>query len=398
MKIAIAPAGTLGDIRPCVALARGIMKKGHSVIMIVPENGIFICRQYNVPYYKINIDFDLIAEEGKGKRTKSQQISLMHAIIEKQFEEILPALKGCDMLIGASLQMAGLHLAEYLGIPYYHVYYSVRFLESSDFPPLRVSLLSKGYILNKLMWKAYKKLSDKMVAPAINKSRKKLGLNPILPSKLYNKNILIASDKALDPASMTIKAEYRQTGYWNFSEEENTDLSFLNSNKKGRRLVYFGFGSMPYRSADETISTLEKLAGLLDIVFVIPQKLIKEDQFVSNRIIPIGYIPHLQLFPKLDAIIHHGGAGTTHAAALCGIPQIIIPQMSDQFYWEYRAKLLQIAPDLGGITEIEYKTLKMGIEDVLYNNSYRSHANKLCLNRPEKSIDIALDYLGLIIS
>lgn len=395
MKIALAPAGTLGDIKPCVALARGIMSRNHSVIMIVPENGISICKQNNIPFHGINIDFERIAEEGKGKRTKSQQISLMHGIVDKQFEELLPALKDCDMLIGASLQMAGLHLAQYLGIPYYHVYFTVRFLESSDFPPFRLSLSSKGLLLNKLMWKAYKKLSDKMVASPINENRKKLGLEPVLPSELYNKNILIASDKVLDPSSSSIKAEFKQTGYWNLTEEENADLSFLYGCKKGRKLVYFGFGSMPYRSADETVATLEDLARTLDIAFVVSQKLIKDNQAVSDRIIPIGYIPHLQLFPIIDAAIHHGGAGTTHAAALCGIPQIIIPQMSDQFYWEYRAKLLQIAPDWDRGNKISFQSLKTAIEAVIHNPNYKNHAKSLCHNQPEKSIDAALDYLGL---
>jgi vancomycin aglycone glucosyltransferase len=48
------------------------------------------------------------------------------------------------------------------------------------------------------------------------------------------------------------------------------------------------------------------------------------------------------LFPRVAAVIHHGGAGTTTAAALAGTPQVIIPQRYDQPYWAARIQALGI--------------------------------------------------------
>ena len=42
------------------------------------------------------------------------------------------------------------------------------------------------------------------------------------------------------------------------------------------------------------------------------------------------------LFPRVAAVVHHGGAGTTAAAARAGVPQVITPMFSDQFYWATR--------------------------------------------------------------
>lgn len=48
------------------------------------------------------------------------------------------------------------------------------------------------------------------------------------------------------------------------------------------------------------------------------------------------------LFPRVAALVHHGGAGTTHAAARAGRPQVITPMFGDQPYWAARVLALGI--------------------------------------------------------
>lgn len=52
--------------------------------------------------------------------------------------------------------------------------------------------------------------------------------------------------------------------------------------------------------------------------------------------IPPGFtvvesMPLHLLLPTCDAIVHHGGAGTTLTAAACGVPQLLIPDGGDRF-------------------------------------------------------------------
>jgi vancomycin aglycone glucosyltransferase len=49
-----------------------------------------------------------------------------------------------------------------------------------------------------------------------------------------------------------------------------------------------------------------------------------------------------ELFTRVAAIVHHGGAGTTTIAALAGTPQVVVPQMYDQHYFARRIQELGI--------------------------------------------------------
>ena len=53
---------------------------------------------------------------------------------------------------------------------------------------------------------------------------------------------------------------------------------------------------------------------------------------------------HAALFPRVAAVVHHGGAGTTTIAARAGVPQLIVPHLLDQYYWAERVRALGLGP------------------------------------------------------
>jgi UDP:flavonoid glycosyltransferase YjiC (YdhE family) len=50
----------------------------------------------------------------------------------------------------------------------------------------------------------------------------------------------------------------------------------------------------------------------------------------------LDYAPHSWLFPRMSAVVHQGGAGTTAAGLLAGVPSVVVPVMSDQPFWARR--------------------------------------------------------------
>jgi vancomycin aglycone glucosyltransferase len=71
-----------------------------------------------------------------------------------------------------------------------------------------------------------------------------------------------------------------------------------------------------------------------------------------------------KLFPRVAAVIHHGGAGTTFAAARAGTPQLIVPQVADQFYWAERVAELGIGVAHNGSVPSS-SSLAAGLESAL---------------------------------
>ena len=65
---------------------------------------------------------------------------------------------------------------------------------------------------------------------------------------------------------------------------------------------------------------------------------------LPEGVIAAGTISHAQLFPRVAAVVHHGGAGTTAVAARSGVPQIIVPHIAAQLYWAERVNLLGLGP------------------------------------------------------
>jgi sterol 3beta-glucosyltransferase len=51
-------------------------------------------------------------------------------------------------------------------------------------------------------------------------------------------------------------------------------------------------------------------------------------------------VPHDWLFSRIDAALHHGGAGTTGASLRAGIPTLIKPWFGDQYFWASRVQKL----------------------------------------------------------
>ena len=64
----------------------------------------------------------------------------------------------------------------------------------------------------------------------------------------------------------------------------------------------------------------------------------------SKDVFFIRRYPHLKIFPHMAAVIHHGVAGTTAATAISGIPQIIVPHILDQYYWEHQVYQSYLGP------------------------------------------------------
>lgn len=76
-------------------------------------------------------------------------------------------------------------------------------------------------------------------------------------------------------------------------------------------------------------------AGLLPVVVIGAQPPAPDDKAALIAALPPGtrllnWVDFDHLLPRVRLAIHHGGMGTTHAAIVHGIPQIVVPHAADQ--------------------------------------------------------------------
>ncbi|SDX61761.1 L-noviosyl transferase [Amycolatopsis xylanica] len=116
--------------------------------------------------------------------------------------------------------------------------------------------------------------------------------------------------------------------------------------------------------------TLENLADLgFDPVLVADEKAVAAWEPLPSVAEHVGRMPLSEVLRASDAVIHHGGQGTSLTALAAGLPQLVLPQFADQF--ENAAAIvrsgagIRLRPE-----EISPETLAKGCLRLLENVSF----------------------------
>ena len=146
----------------------------------------------------------------------------------------------------------------------------------------------------------------------------------------------LAADATLAPAPSTPGMHVVQTGAWILPDSSALAPELEAFLDAGEPPVYLGFGSMP--AAEGTSRTLIDAARAAGRRVILSQGW-AELGLVDDApdCLAIGDVNQQALFPRVAAVVHHGGAGTTTAAARAGVAQVAVPMFGDQFYWGRRS-------------------------------------------------------------
>jgi sterol 3beta-glucosyltransferase len=149
--------------------------------------------------------------------------------------------------------------------------------------------------------------------------------------------------------------------------------------EKGAAPFYAGFGSMITRDPEalaDVVVEAARLAGERLILSpgwgrVVPRAALPADVLLLEE------CPHSWLFPRVQAAIHHGGAGTTAATLRCGIPSTVVAFFADQPAWGRTLEQLGVSPATHRLNSLSAEALAASIKALASEPRFRQRAQEL---------------------
>jgi len=402
VKICILTIGTRGDVQPYIALGLGLKAAGYEVTISTLDEFKPLVHQYNLLHDSLRGDFLKAAQSAFGQRG-GNPLRLIQQYIEMAKDTLADewvSAQKADVLIYNPAAIGGFHIAEKLNIPTFAAFPAPLYSPTRDFPSPFLPFRNLGP-LNKLSHKFFAKMGPAMYRSPINQLRKDvLDLPPakgenILRGKPITK--LYSYSEAVVPRPTDWDESSVVTGYWFLDTPANwqADPELIRFLQEGSTPVYIGFGSMFMgggKQKTEIALQALRLAGQRGILATGWGGLTADN--TSKDVFVLDSVPHDWLFPKVAAIIHHGGAGTTGAALRAGKPQIICPFVGDQFFWGHRVADLNVAPSPISQIKLTAERLANAIKYAITNTNLQQRASSAGETiRAENGIECAVKHI-----
>lgn len=350
MRVLLSTIGSRGDVQPLLALALQLTDLGQEARVCAPPDFRDWVEGFGIPFVPLGPEVTSTARPDSplmpAEPTAEQVRQMMEGTVATQFETIPTAAEGCDVIVaGNALNIAARSVAEHMEIRYVFVAYCPITLPSAHHAPPKV-----------LAWKPADATADNLTlwaedaerwtatwGPALNSHRASLGLTPVtdVRTHILTDRPWLAADPTLAPWPEPADPNVFQTGAWILPDRRPLSPELEAFLDAGEAPVYFGFGSIraPQDIGKTMIDSARALGRRAILLRGWAELSLVDD---GTDCLSIGDVNQQALFPRVAAVVGHGGAGTTTAATRAGAPQVVIPQHHDQFYFARRVEELGI--------------------------------------------------------
>lgn len=399
-QITILTMGSRGDVEPYVALGKGLHDAGHIVRIATHDNFKDLVIDRGMEHFSVEGNPQEMLEQEAGRRwlETGQRMNpftfvkrMMDAagpIIRGMLDDYVKACQGTDLILTSTLSaLAAVSLGEKLNVrvlPAYlqHVHNTRLYAALMSVPKPKL-----GGLYNLLTYPLGSMIYWQMLRPHINRWRRESlkipGFSlrgPFSKSARQRYDCLYGFSPAVVPRAPEWGDNIYITGYWFLekSSQWQPPADLLEFLKSGEPPVFVGFSSMTNREPEAVtrivIEALKK-AGQRGIIATGWGGL--SDIDLPENIFRIDYAPFDWLFPRMAAVVHHGGAGTTATGLRAGVPSIVVPFFADQFFWGWRVSELGVGPQAIPRKKLTAERLAVAIGEAVSNSEMRHRAAEL---------------------
>lgn len=356
--ITILCSGSRGDFQPYIALAQELKARGHAVRITGSSEFREFIEGYGIECFPLkaglsNVDVDPKLLEAAGSSDNPLKMLLTFNKMKDygvhMVGDMYAACEGSDLIVYHPGCTIGYFAAKEMGIPAVLAspfpmhktkeYLSVVMYGKAKYSRMNLALSYK--MLQTMLWVA----SKSSVKAFWKQEKGTLPKDFHCPFEAVSVKYpaVVSCSNHVFPRPGDWNEHIHQNGYWFVKEQDDyappKELQdFLSS---GSKPVYIGFGSMISLGKDDSllhtvVDALQK-AGKRGVISGL-----HGGEWLPDTICAVGAVPHTWLFPRMAAVCHHGGAGTSAAGFQAGVPSVIVPFTNDQFAWAHRAYDLKV--------------------------------------------------------
>ncbi|WP_327399308.1 glycosyltransferase [Streptomyces sp. NBC_01288] len=352
-------AGSRGDVAPYTGLGHALARAGHEVTLVTHAGFAPLVAGSGVDFHPLPVDprAELESSRGRGLHRSAsgggkllRVVTMARALVGRMTDDLLTAARTSEvLLLSSSLGPLGHAIAEGLSLPSMGVYLQP-LAPTREFAPPVLGGGSWGAVGNRVAGRGVSRAVEHVFTTAVPEVRSLLGLPRTRPGAALRsrerRNWPV--HHGFSPLIVPRPADWRPgltvAGYW-WPYDADTQLppelrDFLDS---GPAPVFVGLGSAtvpdPERLSAEIVRALRR-AGLRGVI----QRGWGGLEAAGDDVLTVGEVPHSALFPRMAAVVHHCGAGTTAAGLRAGVPAVPVPIQFDEGFWAARLVSLGVAP------------------------------------------------------
>ncbi|MGW1892765.1 glycosyltransferase [Streptomyces sp. NPDC002004] len=379
MNILITAAGSRGDVAPYTGVGVRLREAGHDVAVATHEHFAPLVAESGLEFRALPGDPYGSSGDGRGTAALARKAA---AFVRELGTGIADAAaQGAELLLlSTTTAPLGWHVAEAMGVPSLGAYLQP-VTPTGSFPPVVGGARSLGPWGNRAAGRLSLRVVDRIHAEAARRLRDRFGLPPAAPGQVRRRYeergwpVLHGFSPHVVPRPADWRAGLDVVGHWWPHTPDGRALpsaleDFLHA---GPPPVFIGFGSMAggqgERLGELAVRALRS-AGLRGVLQSGHAGLTAVDDDTTV----VGDLPHALLFPRMAAVVHHAGAGTTAAGLRAGVPTVPVPVTADQPFWAARAAALGAATTPIPFKDLTADRLADALRRVVGEPGYRSRA------------------------
>lgn len=402
MRFALVSVGSRGDVEPYVALGQRLRARGHAVRLAALEIFGRAVTDAGLEFHSLGAlpeRFKPRSDAGDARPRRDASTlfrgvlgralfwSFFPGMLRGALDRFVSACEGADAVVFTRLALPAPHVAEKLGVPCF-AGLPVPHTPTAAFEnPLYVRPARSGPLRTRASYAVEWGLTHQLSHRLLSRFRRdRLGLRALGRTELreHMASVVRGTLHAYSEAVLPRPADWPETvcvtGYWS----RQVPPSYAPPPELERFLadgpppVCVGLGSM--KSSDPA----RHGALIADALASAGRRAIWQAGWSDLRaagardgVLHVGDVPHGWLFPRVAAVLHHGGAGTTGAALRAGVPSIIVPHAFDQRFWGRRVHELGCGPSPIDIASLTPRGLARALRIALEDPDVRASAARL---------------------